>query len=70
LRWPTTVTASLIAIATGLKKFVKFKDNLLTYRTISETLRKEPYLLEAQLSAYSRCDDKYKLFFDRVESLL
>lgn len=70
LKWPTTITASLIAIATGLIKFLKFEENWLNYRTICETLRKEPYLLEAELSDYSRCDDKYKLFVDRVESLI
>src|SRR5262245_50344435 len=45
LKWPTTISASLIAIATGLIKFLKLEENWLNYRTICETLRKEPYLM-------------------------
>lgn len=62
--------ATLVAITNGINKLIKFKDNWINYRNIYETLRKEPYLMEAELGDYSDCDDKYKLFVDRVESLI
>ncbi len=70
LKWPTTIAASLVAIGTGLIKFMKFEENWLNYRTICETLRKEPHLMDAGLSDYSRCENKYQMFVDRVESLI
>ncbi len=70
LKWPTTITASIVAIATGIIKFLKLEENWLNYRTICETLRKEIHLMSAQLSDYSRSEDKQQLFVDRVESLI
>jgi hypothetical protein len=70
LKWPTTITASLVAIATGIIKFMKLEENWINYRTMCETLKKEPYLMKAELSDYGICHDKHKVFVDRVESLI
>lgn len=70
LKWPTTIAASLVAIATGIIKFIKVEENWLNYRTICETLKKEPHLMKAELGDYAFCEDKNKLFVDRVESLI
>lgn len=70
LKWPTTIAASFVAIGTGIIKFMKLEENWISYRTICETLKKEPYLMQAELSDYALCDDKNKLFVDRVESLI
>lgn len=70
LKWPTVISASLIAIATGIIKFMKLEEHWLSYRTICETLKKEPNLMMAELSDYALCEDKNKLFVDRVESLI
>ena len=40
LKWPTTIAAALIAIATGMIKFMKYEENWLNYRTICEILKK------------------------------
>lgn len=70
LKWPTVIAAFLVAIATGIIKFTKLEENWINYRTTCETLKKEPYLMKAELSDYANCDDKFKLFVDRVESLI
>jgi len=70
LKWPTVISASLVAIATGIIKFMKLEEHWLNYRTICETLKKEPHLMKAELSDYTFCEDKNKLFVDRVESLI
>ena len=70
LKWPTTISASLVAIGTGIIKFMKLEEHWLNYRTICETLRKEPHLMKAELGDYAFCEDKNKLFVDRVESLI
>ena len=70
LKWPTTIAASLVAIATGIIKFMKFEEHWLNYRTICETLKKEPHLMRAELGDYAFCENKNKLFVDRVESLI
>lgn len=69
-RWPATISAALVAIATGIVKFMKLDENWLNYRTICETLKKEPYLMRAELGDYASCTNKEKLFVDRVESLI
>ncbi len=70
LKWQTTISASLVAIGVGIIKFMKLEELWINYRTISETLKKEPHLMQAELSDYALCDDKNKLFVDRVESLI
>jgi hypothetical protein len=70
LRWPTTISSALIAIAAGLVKFMKFEENWVNYRTICETLKKEIHLMEAGLSDYAEAADRQQLFVERVESLI
>lgn len=60
----------LLTIGTsGLKTF-KFQENWISYRTISETLKKEKYFYDAGLDNYSDCEDRMSTFVERVESLI
>ncbi len=70
LKWPTTIAATLIAIASGIEKLMKFQVNWINYRTICETLRKEEHLMNAGLSDYAQTDSKQALFVERVENLI
>ncbi|HPN32608.1 MAG TPA: DUF4231 domain-containing protein [bacterium] len=67
LKWLTVISSSIIAIMTGLVKFLKLQEHWINYRTICETLRKEPYLLEAEIGDYNKNENKYKKFVERVE---
>lgn len=70
LRWPTTITAALVAIAVGMLKLMKLEENWINYRTICETLKKEIHLMHADLSEYAQTTEKHQLFVERVESLI
>ncbi len=69
-QWITIIISVLLSIGTaGLKTF-KFQENWISYRTVSETLKKEKYFYDAELDEYADSDDKEGLFVDRVESLI
>ncbi len=69
-KWLTIVLAIVLAIATaGLKTF-KFEENWISYRTVSETLKKEKYYYDAAAAEYATCKNKKRLFVERVESLI
>jgi hypothetical protein len=70
LKWSTVAAASVVAIISGIIRFIKLEEIWINYRTIAETLKKEPYLMKAGLSDYSCVSDKKQLFIDRVESLI
>lgn len=70
LKWFTTISSAIVAISASLIKFLKLEENWLNYRTICETLRKEQYLFSSSISDYNNCENKEKLFVDRVESLI
>jgi len=66
----TIVLSILLAICTtGLKTF-KFQENWISYRTISETLKKEKHFYDAQIDEYAEASDREALFVDRVENLI
>lgn len=60
----------LLAILTASLKVFKYQENWINYRTIAETLKKERYYLDAEISDYSEINDKFSLFVDRVESII
>jgi len=70
LKWPTTVTASVVAILAGMIKFLNLQENWFNYRSICETLRKEKHLYDAEVGDYSNTKDKQQLFVERVENLI
>jgi heme/copper-type cytochrome/quinol oxidase subunit 3 len=70
LKWPTTITASVVAILTGLLKFLQLQENWLNYRAVCETLRKEFHIFNADIGDYSHAIDKQQLFVDRVENVI
>lgn len=69
-KWITVAAASSVAIISGIIRFVKLEEIWINYRTIAETLKKEPYFMKAELADYSRVNDKNQLFVDRIESLI
>jgi len=69
-KWITAVLAILLAIATSALKTFKFQENWINYRTIAETLKKEKYYYEAEISEYASAEDKERLFVERVETLI
>jgi hypothetical protein len=70
LKWPTTITASVVAILASLTKFLNLQENWFNYRSVCETLRKERRLYDAALGDYANAADKQQLFVDRVENLI
>ena len=69
----TLITSGLsviLAITTTALKTFKFQEIWINYRTIAETLKKEKYYFDAEVSEYADVDDKEHLFVERVEALI
>lgn len=60
----------ILAITTTALKTFKFQENWINYRTIGETLKKEKYYFDAEVSEYADVEDKEHLFVERVEALI
>lgn len=69
-KWATSFVAAVLAIITAALKTFKYQENWLSYRTITETLKKEKYYFEAELNDYKNCSDKESKFVERVEALI
>ena len=66
-----TIPMSIVlAIGTAALKTFKFQENWLSYRTIAESLKKEPFYMDAGLHGYGSASDKKQLFVERVEALI
>ena len=70
LRWSPIITSVIVSMLTGVIKTFKFQENLLNYRTICETLRKEIHFFEADIGDYKDVENKYALFIEKVENLI
>ena len=66
----TIITSALVAIASGLLKYLKIEDHWHSYRTICETLRKEKHYYDFKIGEYEVAKDIDKLFVNRVESII
>jgi Protein of unknown function (DUF4231) len=68
----SSITAGIIAVATGLTQLEKYQENWILYRTSSELLKKEKYFVENSVGEYSNLDDtqKNKLLVERIESIV
>lgn len=66
----TVAISVVLTISTSALKTFKFQENWISYRILSETLKKERYFYDAELGDYANCDDKKSLFVERVESLV
>lgn len=64
------VLSSTVAIATGMNSLLKFQDNWISYRTTSETLKKEESFLLGRVGDYAQASDKKALFIERVEATI
>ena len=64
------LTSVAVAILTSIIKTFRFQENWINYRTTCETLRKEIFMLEADIGEYAQADNKESLFIERVESLI
>lgn len=67
--FPAFVAVAVAIMAASLKTF-KFQETWLSYRTISESLKKEKYFYDAKLYEYQEVEDKEALFVERVEALI
>ena len=70
LKWTAVITAVIVSISAGVLRIFKYHDNWITYRTTSETLKKEIYLYQAGIGDYANAKDKESVFVQRVESLI
>ena len=68
----SSITAGIIAVATGLTQLEKYQENWILYRASSELLKKEKYFFENSVGEYSDLDDtqKNKLLVERIESIV
>jgi len=66
----TIITSSVVAIVSGLLKYLKIEDHWHNYRTICETLRKEKHYHDFKIGEYEQAEDIDKLFVNRVESII
>lgn len=64
------VLSSTVAIAAGINSLLKFQDNWISYRTTSETLKKEKSFLLGSVGDYAQASDKETLFIERVEATI
>ena len=64
------ILGGLVAIATGYSKLNKLQENWLSYRAISETLKHEKYLYQAQSGPYLDYEDPFKLLVERAENII
>lgn len=64
------VLSSTVAIATGINSLFKFQDNWISYRTTSETLKKEKSFYLGSVGDYAQASDKDALFIERVEATI
>ena len=63
------VIGILVAALAGLLTLFKYQENWVQYRTTAETLTQERFLFIARTGPY-KGDDRFKLFVERVESML
>ena len=66
----TIITSSIVAIASGLLKYLKIEDHWQNYRTICETLKKEKHYYDFKIGEYEQVEDIDKLFVNRIESVI
>lgn len=69
-KWLAVAVSALVAIGTSLLKAFKHQEVWISYRTTSETLKKEIYYYQAQIGEYGSSGNPIQLFVSRVESLL
>ena len=70
LKWVAVITAVIVAISSASLRIFKFHDNLITYRNICETLKKEINFYNSNSGEYHNCEDKEEVFVQNVESLI
>lgn len=80
-RWPdfphfqrlaSALLGALIVVATGISKLYKFQENWLTYRGVTEELRREEQLYLNQVGQYAEADEekRHQLLVERAETIL
>ena len=60
----------IVAAIAGLITLIKFQENWIEYRTVSESLKFEKYLFLSKAGPYKNVSDTYALFVERFESLI
>jgi hypothetical protein len=69
-KWLTTFASIIVAVSTGIIKFMKVEENWINYRGVCELLKKESSYFKAGINEYSQLDEKEKIFVSRVENLI
>lgn len=60
----------VVAGIAGLVTLIKFQENWIEYRTVTESLKLEKYLFLSKAGPYKNSHDAYPLFVERFESLI
>ena len=64
------VIGIIVAAIAGLITLIKFQENWIEYRTVSESLKFEKFLFLSKSGPYKNLHDAYPLFVERFESLI
>jgi hypothetical protein len=71
-RLGSALLAALIVVATGISKLYKFQENWLTYRGLTEELKREEQLYLNKVGQYADTDEekRHQLLVERAETIL
>jgi hypothetical protein len=64
------VVSILVTIFSAASKTFKFQEKWIEYRTTAESLKKEKHFFDFNLYEYGQCENKERLFVQRVEALI
>lgn len=71
VRTLSTLLAAIVVIAGGIGKLYRFQENWLTYRAVSETLKREKVLYEYRIGEYRTGKNRrQELLVERIEDVL
>lgn len=60
----------IVAAIAGLITLIKFQENWIEYRNVSESLKFEKFLFLSKAGPYKNLKETYPLFVERFESLI
>ena len=64
------ITGIIVAAIAGLITLVKFQENWIEYRAVTESLKLEKFLFLSKAGPYKKNADAFPLFVERFESLI
>ncbi len=70
LKLTVGIIGIIVAATAGLITLIKFQENWVEYRSISEALKLEKFLFLSKAGPYKDITDPYPLFVERFENLI